>query len=206
MTERVGSDTQRLWTSSSIDFELIQKFNCTVVLCRIRPFPTLISKMKWLRSRLPLNINSFSLCYSVILTLNFRNLGIEKWEFEGGRILKSETKEEIVGHRRPFLFQIPIISFSQCRTTRWYVWFSWIKTCLNIWIFVHLFTKYTGIYVAAGGRWWSPAEKSFLKIGSSAIRQTEKLIQYRAIPLNVLEIKKKLESYKGHLAAFEPSV
>ena len=84
-------------------------------------------------------------------------------------------------------------------------WFSWIKTCLNIWVFVHLFTKYTGIYVAAGGRWWSPAEKSFLKIGSSAIRQTEKLIQYRAIPLNVLEIQ-KLESYKGHLAAFEPSV
>ena len=138
---------------------------------------------------LDFNIYAFWPCYSVILTMNFRNLGIEKWEFEGGRILKSETKEEIVGHRRPFLFQIPIISFSQCRTTRWYVWFSWIKTCLNIWVFVHLFTKYTGIYVAAGGRWWSPAEKSFLKIGSSAIRQTEKLIQYRAIPLNVLEIK-----------------
>ena len=73
------------------------------------------------------------------------------------------------------------------------IWFSWIKACLNILVFVHLFTKYTGIYIAAGGRGWSPAEKSFLKIGSSAIRQTEKLIHCRAIPLNVLEIK-KLES------------
>ena len=49
MSERSGSDIERLWISmmpSSIDFESISKFNFRVVLCRIRFFPTLISKIK----------------------------------------------------------------------------------------------------------------------------------------------------------------
>ena len=50
MSERGGSDIERLgMTSSSIDFESIQNssFNLRVVACRIRLFPTLISKIKW---------------------------------------------------------------------------------------------------------------------------------------------------------------
>ena len=55
MSERGGSDRERLWmTSSSIDFESVQKFTIFTVR-RIRPFPTLISKNKWLGSELPLN-------------------------------------------------------------------------------------------------------------------------------------------------------
>ena len=57
MSERVGSEIERLWILNyaiSIDFESILKFNFRVVLCRIRLFPTLISKIKWLGSKLPL--------------------------------------------------------------------------------------------------------------------------------------------------------
>ena len=61
MSERVGSDTQRLWDrmmnfgidSKSIE-EMSFKFR-VVPLYRIRLFPTLISKINWLESELPLN-------------------------------------------------------------------------------------------------------------------------------------------------------
>ena len=58
---KVGSDIERLWiwlTSSSIDFESIKKFNFRVVLCRIRRFPTLVGKIKWLEHGLPFKNDS----------------------------------------------------------------------------------------------------------------------------------------------------
>ena len=63
LTEKIGSDIERLWiwlTSSSIDFESMKKFNFRVVLCRIRWFPTLIGKIKWLEHGLPFkNVSSW---------------------------------------------------------------------------------------------------------------------------------------------------
>ena len=60
VSERVGSDIQRLW-NWMMNFYISTKnrlkmvsFKFIVVLCRIRPFPTLISKIKWLWSELPL--------------------------------------------------------------------------------------------------------------------------------------------------------
>ena len=70
----VGSDIERLriWiVPSSIDFESIYKLNFKVVLCRIRLFPKLISKIKWLRSAKPIN-------WSV-------NLWPERFEFQESR-------------------------------------------------------------------------------------------------------------------------
>ena len=60
MSERVGSDIKRLWNWIS---RLTQNrlkmtsFQFRVVLCRIRLLPTLISKIKWLGSGLPLKIH-----------------------------------------------------------------------------------------------------------------------------------------------------
>ena len=48
MSERSGSDIERLWIWDS-------SFNFRVVICRIHSFPTLISKIKWLWSGLLLN-------------------------------------------------------------------------------------------------------------------------------------------------------
>ena len=57
ISEKVGFDIKRLlMTPFANGFESIQKFNFSVVLCRIQPFPTLISKIKWLGSELPLSI------------------------------------------------------------------------------------------------------------------------------------------------------
>ena len=65
MSERVGSDIERLWLWSSISTQSLLKstsfnfrlvlYGIRVVLCRIRLFPTLIWKIKWLLSELPLN-------------------------------------------------------------------------------------------------------------------------------------------------------
>ena len=57
MSEKFGSEIERLWfrmTPSSMDCGSIKKFKFRVVLCRIRLFPTLISK-KWFGSELPFN-------------------------------------------------------------------------------------------------------------------------------------------------------
>ena len=48
MSERGGSDKERLQSILSL-------FNFRVVLCRIRLIPTLISKIRWFWSELPLN-------------------------------------------------------------------------------------------------------------------------------------------------------
>ena len=56
MPERCGSDIERLWNRISWPTQNRLKmlsFNFRVVLCRIRLFPTLISKIKWLGSGLP---------------------------------------------------------------------------------------------------------------------------------------------------------
>ena len=50
MSKKVGSEIERLWNwiSRSIQSRLkIASLKFRVVLCRIRPFPTLISKIKW---------------------------------------------------------------------------------------------------------------------------------------------------------------
>ena len=65
MSERVGSDKERFWILNDIilnQFWKFTSFKFGVVLCRIRPFPTLISKIKWLGSELPLSpkINAMS--------------------------------------------------------------------------------------------------------------------------------------------------
>ena len=57
MSERCGSDIERLWNliSRSTQNRLkMASFVFRVVLCRIRLFPTLISKIKWLWPELPL--------------------------------------------------------------------------------------------------------------------------------------------------------
>ena len=57
MSERDGSDIQRLWNSisrSTPNRLKMMSFKFTVVLCRIRLFPTLVSKIKRLGSELPL--------------------------------------------------------------------------------------------------------------------------------------------------------
>ena len=68
MSEKVGSDIERLWIwimSSSIGFQSIWKLNSGVVLCRIRPFPTLIEEIKWLGSGLPLTLKAWRANYGV---------------------------------------------------------------------------------------------------------------------------------------------
>ena len=58
----VGKSRIRHITTLNLNFQLILSqsrnfsFNFRVVVCRIRPFPTLISKIKWLWSELPLSI------------------------------------------------------------------------------------------------------------------------------------------------------
>ena len=64
--------------SSSIGFESIWKLNSRVVLCRIRPFPTLILEIKWLGFGLPL-----------ILRIDFR------YDFAGLGVEIVETREKI---------------------------------------------------------------------------------------------------------------
>ena len=57
MSERGGSDIGRLWnwiSRSSQNRMKMRSFKFRVVLCRIRLFPPLISKIKWLGSELPL--------------------------------------------------------------------------------------------------------------------------------------------------------
>ena len=74
-------------TSSSIDFKSTKKFNFRVVLCRIRLFPTSISKIKWLWSEPSLKTylqhisfwfanqwNWFSFCSSSGCTTNTMNI------------------------------------------------------------------------------------------------------------------------------------
>ena len=59
ISERGGSDMERFWILNDIilnQFCKFTSFKFGVVLCRIRPFPTLISKIKWLGSELPLNM------------------------------------------------------------------------------------------------------------------------------------------------------
>ena len=57
MSERVGSDVQRLWnwmiSRSTQNWIKMTSFKFRVVLCRIRPFTPLFSKIKWLKSGLP---------------------------------------------------------------------------------------------------------------------------------------------------------
>ena len=53
MSERVGSDIQY---AAYNDAEIEDGVKFRVVLCQIRLFPTLISKIKWLESELPFNI------------------------------------------------------------------------------------------------------------------------------------------------------
>ena len=54
LSERDGSGIDRLknWIPDRLK---MTSFKFRVVLCRIRLFPTLISKMKWVRSELPFN-------------------------------------------------------------------------------------------------------------------------------------------------------
>ena len=57
LSEWVGSDMERLWILNDLIFNWFWKitwFKFEVVLCRNRLFPTLISKIKWLVSELPL--------------------------------------------------------------------------------------------------------------------------------------------------------
>ena len=57
MTERVGSDIQRVATALKLNDEFqnrFQRFKFWVVPRRIRLFPTLITKIKWLGTKLPL--------------------------------------------------------------------------------------------------------------------------------------------------------
>ena len=69
-------------TRSPVDFMSILKFDFKVVLCRIRLFPTMISKIKWLWSELPLSSTG----------LFFAKIGDLKWFF---------------GKKTPFLPKIP---------------------------------------------------------------------------------------------------
>ena len=62
ISERDGSDIERLWNWASRSTQNHLKmtpFKFRVVQCRIRLFPTLISKIKWLGSRLPLTVTPF---------------------------------------------------------------------------------------------------------------------------------------------------
>ena len=59
MSERGGSDIERLWIWMISYLQSIlsrrSSFNFRTVVCQIRPFTTLISKIKWIGSGLPLN-------------------------------------------------------------------------------------------------------------------------------------------------------
>ena len=62
MSEKVGSDQERLWNwiSRLTRNQLkMTPFKFRVVLCRIRLFPILISKIKWLLLELPLHLRFF---------------------------------------------------------------------------------------------------------------------------------------------------
>ena len=86
MSERVGSDIK---TNLNLNFQSIlsqsrnSSFNFRVVVCRIRPFPKFISKIKLLWSGLPL-----SPCEIL-------------WFFDW-----SNFKQNIFGHFLPFLIKI----------------------------------------------------------------------------------------------------
>ena len=62
MSERVGYDIQRRG-NGMMNFYIDSKFEFRVVLCRIRLFPKLISKIKWLWYGLPL----------ILINKNFKN-------------------------------------------------------------------------------------------------------------------------------------
>ena len=62
MSESVVSDIERLWNGISRSTQnrlKMTSIKLRVVLFRIRLFPTLISKIKWLRSELPLSLTDF---------------------------------------------------------------------------------------------------------------------------------------------------
>ena len=64
MSERGGSDIERLWNwiSRSIQNQFkMATCKFSVVPCRIRFFPTLISKIKWLGSGLPLTVANITI-------------------------------------------------------------------------------------------------------------------------------------------------
>ena len=68
LSERVGSDLQRHWNwiSTSTQNRLkMTSFKFIVVVCRIRLFPTLILKIKWLGSALPLTLNPTNTLFRV---------------------------------------------------------------------------------------------------------------------------------------------
>ena len=50
LSERVGSDIERLWIRMTLSRSRNSSFNFRVVISRIRLFPTLISNIKWLGS------------------------------------------------------------------------------------------------------------------------------------------------------------
>ena len=57
MSERVGSEIERLWkliSRSAQNRRKMASFKFRAVLCRIRLFPALLSKIKWFGSKLPL--------------------------------------------------------------------------------------------------------------------------------------------------------
>ena len=71
MSERDGSDIERLWISmttrriqSILSRSRNSSFYFRVVVCRIRLFPTLISKINWLWSELPLIFVRTCICSS----------------------------------------------------------------------------------------------------------------------------------------------
>ena len=73
MSERGRSDKERLWiwiTSSSIDFESVNKFKFRVVPCRTRLFPTLISKITWLEYGPPYIQGRRSYLFETLKTLS----------------------------------------------------------------------------------------------------------------------------------------
>ena len=73
MSESGVSDIERLWNwiyRSTQNRLQIKSFKFRVVLCRIRLFPTLISKLKWLGSVLPFTVMSIFNIFRANLTLN----------------------------------------------------------------------------------------------------------------------------------------
>ena len=95
MSELVGSDIERLWNwlSRSIQNRLkINSFQFRVVLFRIRPIPTLISKIKWLWSGLPLMCDpyiSFDTRTGLLIQMNQILLIVRRY------------RSVVVGHPRP---------------------------------------------------------------------------------------------------------
>ena len=90
MSERGGSDIERLWSlnlQSILSRSINSSFYFEVVVCRIRLFPTLISKIKWPGSGLPLTgkylclfiIYLFSIHYSVFCVSYVQRLVVQWW-------------------------------------------------------------------------------------------------------------------------------